>query len=137
MFNIWRCEQVALWHIFCPVCGSLSSNKGHITLVPIVKFTVFIPVYSYRFLHLHSSEWTEFRELERKLISLTIDHQLISYCIKRWLNALCWSRCWCLVGYIEASLLDCKPSANFASRFHSWIIVMRDGAICVTATTSW
>jgi hypothetical protein len=119
------------------VCGFLSSSKGHITLVPIVKFTALFPVYSYRFLHLHATKWTEFRELQTKLIPFTIDLQLISYCIKRWLNALCWSKCWCLVGYTEASLLDWKPSANFASRFNSWIMVMRDGAIFVTVMTSW
>jgi len=128
---------VALCHICCPVHGFLSSNKGHITLVPIVKFAVLLPVYSYRFVHLHSTKCTEYRDLERKLIPFTIDLQLISYCIKRWLNASCWSRCWCFVGYIEGSLLDWKPSANFASRFHSWIIVMRDVAIFVTFMTSW
>jgi hypothetical protein len=112
-------------------------NKGHITLVPIVKFKVILRIYSYQFLHLHSTKWTEFRDIESRLTPFTIDLQLISYCIKRWLNALCWSKCWCLVGYIEAILLDWKPSANVASRFDSWIIVMRDGAILVTVITSW
>lgn len=92
-------------------------------------------VYSDRFLHLHSNKWTEYDEDESRLTSFTVVLQLISYCIKRWSNALFWTRCWCLVGYIEAFLPDGKPSANFASRFYSWIMVIRDCAIFVSSIT--